>query len=350
MAAISLNGVTRRFPRQTLPAVDGVSLAVEPGEFVALLGPSGCGKTTLLRLVAGFERPDAGEIVIGGEVVAGRQGFVPPEQRGIGMVFQSYALWPHMSVTRNVGYPLEVRGVNGAAYRRRVETVLAAVGLTGFEARRPAELSGGQRQRVALARCLVMEPRVVLLDEPLANLDMHLRAALLAEFKSFRDAIGAAMIYVTHDQGEALAVADRIAVMDSGRILQFASPSRSYREPATRVVAGLIGRSTLLPGRVTGLAGKGRASVRLLGIETDLRAASGQEAGEATICLRPEDVTLGRNGVPARYVDRFYQGTHEIWRVGCADQTLLVHVGPEAGMPVEPLAVTIRDGWVIPTG
>jgi len=232
MDAVTLSAVTKRFAGKI--AVDRVDLDVAAGEFMALLGPSGCGKTTLLRLLAGFEAPDAGTIKIGSRIVAqAGQATVPPEARGVGMVFQSYALWPHMNVRENVEYALKVRGMARDARNHRVERALTVVGLPDRAAAMPETLSGGQRQRVALARCIAMEPSVILMDEPLANLDVHLRDSLQAEFHRLHRELGATILYITHDQAEAMALADRVAVMHDGRIQQIAAPRRLYAEPAT---------------------------------------------------------------------------------------------------------------------
>src|SRR5436190_2075339 len=231
--------------------VDGVSLAVADGEFLAVLGPSGCGKSTLLRLIAGFEQPDSGTIRLGADVVSGPDAYIAPEDRHIGMVFQSYALWPHMKVAENIGYPLRVRKMRRVELAREVAAALAAVGLEGMGDRRPAEVSGGQRQRVALARCLAMKARVVLLDEPLANLDVHLRARMLSEIAACRNLAGATLIYVTHDQAEALGVADRVAVMEAGRVRQAAPPAILYRMPSDGVVSRFVGAGAVVPGEVT---------------------------------------------------------------------------------------------------
>ncbi|MGL5117187.1 MAG: ABC transporter ATP-binding protein, partial [Beijerinckiaceae bacterium] len=235
MAGLKLEGVTRRFGAHR--AVDGVSLDVKDGEFIAILGPSGCGKTTLLRLVAGFDPVDEGEIRIGDSLVSGGGRHLPPEERRVGIVFQSYALWPHMSVRENVEYALKVQRISRVVREKRVATALATVGLTELAGRKPALLSGGQRQRVALARCLAMEPALVLLDEPLANLDVHLRASMEEEFADFHKRTGTTMFYITHDQAEAMALADRIAVMDKGRLLQVAEPATLFRQPADATVA-----------------------------------------------------------------------------------------------------------------
>ena len=250
MAGVSFEAVSKQFGETR--AVESVSLDIADGEFFALLGPSGCGKTTLLRLVAGFEIPDAGSVKLG-DAEVGRPGWaLPPEKRKIGMVFQSYALWPNMTVAENVAFALRVRGVAEAERVRIVNESLVKVGLEGLAERRPHELSGGQRQRVALARCLAMRPDVVLLDEPLANLDVHLRETMLEEFARFHKELRATFIYVTHDQAEALALADRVAVMDAGRVEQMASPRVLYAEPASEMVARFVGRGMVVPALVIG--------------------------------------------------------------------------------------------------
>ncbi|OAE45550.1 ABC transporter ATP-binding protein, partial [Agrobacterium tumefaciens] len=246
MAKLILNRLSKSFGAGAKPAVDDVSLTVREGGFLALLGPSGCGKTTVLRMIAGFEQPTDGSILLGERVLADAGSMVPPERRNMAMVFQSYALWPHMSVADNAGYPLKVRGISGEKYREKVRQALAAVRLESFADRRPAELSGGQRQRVALARCLVTEPDVVLLDEPLANLDRHLRQEMEETFREFHVRSGATMIYVTHDQAEAMALATDVAVMSQGRLLQVAAPAALYVRPEGRLVGSLVGQGAIL--------------------------------------------------------------------------------------------------------
>ena len=238
---ISINGVSKRFAHDCL-AVDNVSLDVRSGEFFALLGPSGCGKTTLLRMLAGFERPNAGRIVIGDEDMDG----VPAHRRNVNMVFQSYAVFPHMSVFDNVAYGLKVSRVARSHIPTRVNEALALVKLDGFGARRPEQLSGGQRQRVALARALVKQPQVLLLDEPLSALDAKLREAMQLELVKLQRDVGITFVVVTHDQDEALSMADRIAVMNAGAVSQVASPRTLYEAPANRFVADFIGKMNLL--------------------------------------------------------------------------------------------------------
>jgi ABC-type Fe3+/spermidine/putrescine transport system ATPase subunit len=239
-ADVQLVGVTKRFG--SVAAVDGVDLVVQPGEFLSLLGPSGCGKTTTLRLIAGFERPDEGEVRIGGDDVSR----VPPYKRDVNTVFQSYALFPHLSVLDNVAYGLKQRGLGKAERRARATEMLSVVRLEGFGARKPRQLSGGQQQRVALARALVMRPRVLLLDEPLGALDLKVRKELQIELKRIQEEIGITFVYVTHDQEEALAMSDRVVVMNGGRIEQIGVPSEIYDTPATEWIAGFIGDTNFI--------------------------------------------------------------------------------------------------------
>jgi iron(III) transport system ATP-binding protein len=252
-AALRIDQVTKRYGRVT--AMNNVSLEIATGEFLALVGPSGCGKTTLLRLLAGFLTPDAGHILRGDTVLSGPGHAVPPEARGMGMVFQSYALWPHMTVYKNIAFGLEIRRVGRAAARVRVGKVLDQVRLAGLETRYPTELSGGQQQRVALARSLVVEPAILLLDEPLSNLDARLREEMRWELKRLQRATGITFVYVTHDQAEAMALADRIAVLHQGAVLQCGSPREVYSRPASRTVADFMGLINVLPSRVLRAAG-----------------------------------------------------------------------------------------------
>ena len=237
---VELRGVTKRFG--SVAAVDAIDLEVLPGEFLSLLGPSGCGKTTTLRLVAGFERPDAGEVRIGGQDVSR----VPPYRRDVNTVFQSYALFPHLSVLDNVAYGLKQRGLGKADRRARAIEMLHLVRLEGLEGRKPRQLSGGQQQRVALARALVMHPRVLLLDEPLGALDLKVRKELQIELKRIQEEIGITFVYVTHDQEEALAMSDRVVVMNAGRIEQIGRPHEIYDSPATEWIAGFIGDTNFI--------------------------------------------------------------------------------------------------------
>lgn len=354
MARLSLDNVTKNFGAFT--AVDRVSLAVKDGEFLAVLGPSGCGKTTLLRLVAGFEPVSGGAIHLGDKLMSDEHTHVPTERRRIGIVFQSYALWPHMSVFNNVGYPLRVAKMKGSAYTDRVKTSLAMVGLDGFGDRPPAELSGGQRQRVALARCFVMEPQIVLLDEPLANLDVHLRASMEEEFADFHRRTQTTMIYITHDQAEAMALADRIAVMDEGEVVQLAPPSDLYREPATPMIANFIGQGTVVEGRVVSVGDDGDCVCDVFGGEVSLRCPPGMApGGEVRICLRPEQLELVGDsvpGVPATVRRVTYQGGRFLVEVAPKAQpnatVLLVLPEPMQLRAEETVRLSISGGWVIP--
>ncbi|MFO1060008.1 MAG: ABC transporter ATP-binding protein [Dongiaceae bacterium] len=267
-------------------AVDGVSLAVGAGEFVALLGPSGSGKTTILMSVAGFETPDSGSIAIGGRDVTS----IPAARRGIGMVFQRYALFPHMTVAENIAFPLRMRGIRGAAAAAKVEAALALVRLAGYGGRGPAQLSGGQQQRVALARALVYDPPLLLMDEPLGALDKNLREQMQLEIKQLQRQLGTTVIYVTHDQAEALTMADRIAVLADGRVQQFASPQDLYERPENEFVAGFVGETNFIDGTLCRAHGRW-----LLAIEGSAEAAAlaGEGAGwrdgaAARLAIRPE--------------------------------------------------------------
>ncbi|ODT28052.1 MAG: polyamine ABC transporter ATP-binding protein, partial [Kaistia sp. SCN 65-12] len=240
-AAVSFQKVSRHFG--SVKAVDAVDMEIAPGEFFAMLGPSGSGKTTCLRLIAGFEQPTSGSIAIFGERAEG----VPPYRRNVNTVFQDYALFPHLSVLDNVAYGLMVKGVGKAERHRAAEDALALVQLPGYGQRRPGQLSGGQRQRVALARALVNQPKVLLLDEPLGALDLKLRENMQEELKALQKALGITFVFVTHDQGEALSMADRVAVFNDGRIMQVGSPEDIYQRPATRFVADFVGSSNVLP-------------------------------------------------------------------------------------------------------
>ena len=275
---IRCDGLVKDFG--TVRAVDDVGLEVRRGEVLALIGPSGCGKTTCLRLIAGFEAPDGGRIELAGEVVAGAGRLVPPERRRVGMVFQDYALFPHLDVARNVGFGLARQGA--AAARARVGEVLELVGLAGLESRFPHELSGGQQQRVALARALAPAPALVLLDEPFSNLDAALRSRVRADVRDILRRAGATAIFVTHDQDEALSLADQVAVLDRGRVLQAGPPEEVYAHPATPVVARLLGEANVLPGA----ASDGVATCELGRLAIDDAGLH----GAVELLLRPESI------------------------------------------------------------
>ncbi len=287
MALLEIQNVTRRFGEFT--AVDGVSIDIEAGEFFTLLGPSGCGKTTLLRMIAGFDLPDGGRIVLNGMDLAER----PPEERPVRTVFQSYALFPHMTVEGNIAFPLQMAKTPAAAILGKVQEALEDVRLTGFGKRYPHELSGGQKQRVAIGRALVTHPTVLLLDEPLAALDAKLREEMQIELINLQKEVGITFVYVTHDQTEALALSHRIAVMNKGRVEQIDEPSRLYSFPASRFVADFIGTCNLLEGSIASSSG-GIVAIEAQGLGTVRVAAAGPAVSPAagTIALRPEKIRV----------------------------------------------------------
>jgi iron(III) transport system ATP-binding protein len=273
-------------------AVDDVSLTIQKGELVTLLGPSGCGKTTTLRMIAGFEFPTRGEIFLDGKNIDK----LPPHRRDMSMVFQSYAIFPHLNVYENIAYGLRVARVSKDEITRRVSEVLALVELSGYEKRAPNQLSGGQQQRVALARALIMEPKVLLMDEPLSNLDAKLREQMRTEIRRIQKFLGITSVYVTHDQVEAMTISDRIVVMNEGRIEQVGTPTETYRFPRSRFVADFIGRANFIPGRVLGQQ-NGRLKLEMMGVNLSVIAAEDRyESGaEVTVVVRPEMMVLNRD-------------------------------------------------------
>jgi iron(III) transport system ATP-binding protein len=295
MAGISIDRVSKGY--DGVVAVRDLSLEVRDREFLTLLGPSGCGKTTLLRLVAGFLTPDAGTIRVDGRTLSSTEAVVPPERRGMGMVFQNYAIWPHKTVYQNVSFGLEVRRVPRADVRTCVARVLELVNLGGLEGRFPGELSGGQQQRVALARSLVVEPRILLLDEPLSNLDAKLRERMRWELKDLQRRTGITFVYVTHDQAEAMALSDRIAVLQGGVLLQTGSPREVYARPASREVADFMGLVNLLPARVV-RADSGEGLISVAGSAPVPVVLGGTPpAGSAVqVAIRPESLRLAVGG------------------------------------------------------
>ena len=283
-------------------AVDGISFHIEEGHFYSLLGPSGCGKTTTLRCVAGLERPDAGRIELAGVTVAAHQAFVPPERRDIGMVFQNYAIWPHMSVFENVAFPLRVgkQKVDKAEIKSRVDEVLALVQLASYASRPALQLSGGQQQRLALARALVRRPRLLLLDEPLSNLDAKLRERMRLEVRDLQRRLGITTLYVTHDQSEALAMSNRIAVMDGGLIRQEGTPREIYQRPVTAFVASFVGSANFLDATVVETADGGRMRLRTPGGLLEAACPEAVKVGdEVTLSIRPENVRVHTGDAPA---------------------------------------------------
>lgn len=348
MAEVTLTGVEKAYGAAL--AVRGVNLTVRDGEFVTLLGPSGCGKTTTLHMVAGLLAPTRGTIAIGGRVVAdvARGVFIPPHRRNLGMVFQSYALWPHMTLARNVRYPLTLRRVRGKEANRRVAAALALVGLDAFADRYPHELSGGQQQRGALARALVAEPDILLLDEPLSNLDAQLREELRGEIRRVQREVGTTVLFVTHDQAEAMAVSDRLAVMRAGVIEQIDTPHAVYERPATAFVAAFIGTVTLLDAIADGTKGSAHAAavpalaLPLVPPATRFRAA-----------VRPEDFALlPADGAAVTGVieTQMYLGDHIAYEVRVGPLTVRV-MAPKtaAAMPGAVVGIAVRHAVSLPT-
>lgn len=305
---IRLNHVVKQYDDVT--AINDVSLTVNQGELLVLLGNSGCGKTTLLRLVAGLERPNDGEVLLDGELVADQNTFLPPEQRHIGMVFQDYALFPHMSIGQNVEFAL--KGVRGSARKQRVEDMLDLVGLAGLGKRFPHQLSGGQQQRVALARALAPEPSVVLLDEPFSNLDAALRKFMRDEVRRILRAAGATAIFVTHDQEEAMSIADRVAVLQAGRLLQVGTPRELYRRPRVREVATFLGEANMVHGTAHGSTVDTPLGALPLGRPTE---------GDVEVMIRPEAITLTVNDITgaATVANVRYFGHYQLVRLDIGD-------------------------------
>jgi putative spermidine/putrescine transport system ATP-binding protein len=300
MAFLELERLTKSFG--THNAVDGLTLGVEKGEFVALLGPSGCGKTTTLQMIAGFVEPTSGAIRLGGRDLLA----IKPAKRGLGIVFQSYALFPHMTVAENVGFGLEMQGVAAAERRTRVAETLELVGLGAFAARFPRQMSGGQQQRVALARALVIRPQVLLLDEPLSNLDAKLREGMQIELRQIQRTVGTTTILVTHDQAEAMALSDRIVVMNHGRAEQVAPPHEAYERPATPFVANFLGKTNLVNGGT----------------------------------VRPEKISFGATGVAGTVRTRIFQGNHWLYQIETASGLVtVIRQNTGEAMPAEGAAV-----------
>ena len=285
MSSITLNEVTKSYG--SVQVIRKFTSVFRDREFVTLLGPSGCGKTTMLRMIAGFEKPTSGEILIDDAVVSGRGQFVPPNRRNIGMVFQSYAVWPHMDVFDNVAYPLKIQGLSRGEIKKRVFDILEAVHLTQYVKRLPNELSGGQQQRVALGRALVCSPRVLLLDEPLSNLDAKLRESMRFEIKDMQRRFGITVVYVTHDQTEAMAMSDRVIVFNKGAVQQMDTPTNIYRRPANQFVADFVGKINF----IRGAASDGRVDFP----GGQWMAYGGERRGPVVVAGRPENMVMRRD-------------------------------------------------------
>ena len=323
MASVELRNLTKRY--DTLAVVDGVSLRIEHGLLVCLLGPSGCGKTTTLRLIAGFVEPTAGEIVVGDRVVSSPARTLPPEARKMSMIFQSYALWPHMTVADNVAYGLKLRKLPREDIAKKVAAILGTTKLANLAARYPGELSGGQQQRVALARALVVDPETLLLDEPLSNLDANLREEMRFEVRRLHDEYRYTTVYVTHDQSEAMTTADLIAVMNAGKIEQLGSPEDIYGRPRSEFVARFIGGSNVVKGKV-GDDGRVECAGALLRC-SGRKLASGSDVA---VSIRPHIIRLWisppekmDNIVPATVVRQVFLGSSRDYMVAAADDTQL---------------------------
>ncbi len=357
MPAVRLINLTKdyRVGRQAVTAVAGVSLEAPDANIVTLLGPSGCGKSTTLRCIAGLERPDDGEIFFGPRLLFSRaqRVSVNPERRNVGMVFQSYAIWPHLTVFQNVAYPLEVRHVSRQRIRERVHEVLELVGLSGLEDRPAPFLSGGQQQRVAVARALVYEPEVLLLDEPLSNLDAKVREQVREEFRALQRRLGITAIYVTHDQVEALVLSDVIAVMHEGRIVEIGRPQDLYARPRNRFTATFLGEISYLTGTV---ANRDGGAVTVLTSFGRLRCDRREPIAEGTAVVagvRPEHVILRRDAPPAQVnvfpgtvVSALFEGTRVKYRIAIADLSLLAY-GAELLAVGERIHATIDPDCVI---
>ncbi len=368
MKRLRILSVTKRFRRQgqagVVTPLDDISVDVDADEMVVLLGPSGCGKTTLLRCVSGLERPDEGEIIINGQLVfsSRKNVFVPPEARPVSMVFQSYALWPHMTVFNNVAYPLSALGLKASEVKARVAKTLDTVGLPGLSKQFPAQLSGGQQQRVALARALVRETGVILFDEPLSNVDAVVREQLREELSQMQEIFRFSGLYVTHDQTEAMAVGDRIAVLDSGKVKQIGSPIEIYNQPASRTVGSFIGAGNILEGTITAVEGTcihagtviGPVRLTTAGMPQGFVPVVGQQT---TLMIRPENILVSGqapagdqvNVWKAKLQKRLFLGPYWELRVRTGGESLRVWAygatppptGPDIWLSMPPVAISV---------
>ena len=333
MASLELDNLTKRY--SGVVPVDGINLSVDDGEFICLLGPSGCGKTTTLRMIAGFLEPDAGEIRVGGKVVSSVSSVVPPERRNMSMIFQSYAVWPHMTVRQNVGYGLKMQSLPTTERQSRTAVLLESTKLTVEAERYPSELSGGQQQRVALARALAPKPGILLLDEPLSNLDANLRGDMRFEIRRLHDQFRTTSIYVTHDQVEAMTMADRIVIMNAGRIEQIGTPEDVYERPNSEFVARFIGGSNVI--NATHVAGH---TVEVAGHPLDIGQGSFPGSGKPmSFCVKTHDVelladsaTVANNTLPGTVRGQAYLGSHRDYIVDVG-QPMLIAAPAELALP-----------------
>lgn len=349
MAGVRLSRLSKAFGETV--AVDDIDLDIADGGLTTFLGPSGCGKTTTLRMVAGLETPTGGTIVVGDETVHGEGIHIPPERRRIGMVFQSYAVWPHMRVFDNVAYPLKVRRMRKEEVRRRTMAALKTVQLDDLADRFPAQLSGGQQQRVAVARAIVFEPQILLLDEPLSNLDAKLRVQMRMEIRELQQRLGVTTLYVTHDQHEALAISDQVAVMNQGKIVQLGSPQEVYEQPATRFVADFVGWTNFLPGKVTG-----NGVVEMLGKTIAAGSVGAQVGSSVHVTVRPEDVRVGSNGGDQEVVfdgevrSTMYLGRNSMCEVAVGEHMVHAHLRADVKVKVGeavPVSFDAADALVL---
>ncbi|MBQ8082468.1 MAG: ABC transporter ATP-binding protein [Clostridia bacterium] len=329
MATVTIKHVTKAFGDNVV--LKEFNETFQDGEFVTLLGPSGCGKTTMLRIIAGFEKPTTGELYIDDRLVSGGKTFIPPEKRNVGMVFQSYAVWPHMNVFDNVAYPLTIQKENKATIKKSVERVLEIVHLSQYAERFPNQLSGGQQQRVALARALVAEPSLLLLDEPLSNLDAKLRESMRFEIKEIQTKLGITVVYVTHDQTEAMAMSDRIFLINRGVVQQVASPEEIYNHPANQFVADFLGKVVFVRGEAR--------DGRILLDDTDQAIPySGDKQGRVELAIRPERITLRLDAgdLKGTLESQYYLGDVNDCRVRVGQRTVRVIAPPETYAQMKP--------------
>ncbi|WP_353142754.1 ABC transporter ATP-binding protein [Paracoccus sp. (in: a-proteobacteria)] len=343
-SGISIRNVVKRYGN--FVAADRISLDIEPGEFITLLGPSGSGKTTLLNLLAGFQALDEGQILVDGAPIQN----VPTHRRGFGMVFQSYALFPNMTVAQNVAFPMRMAKIDRTITDRRVAETLEMMRLSDHAGKLPSQMSGGQQQRVAIARAIVMRPRVVLMDEPLSALDRRLRESIQIEIRELHQTIGSTILFVTHDQSEALTMSDRIAVMDAGHIVQIAPPAELYRRPQSRFVASFVGESNLIDAQVIGRNGRILTLRTPAGHVFEAESRNGIHNDKATVLVRPERIALHDSPVPgsmsATVTSALFLG--EVLRIEVVlddGQTLLIRCPDIAGRDLPPVGGQLHIGW-----
>ncbi|MBS9721383.1 ABC transporter ATP-binding protein [Tianweitania sp. BSSL-BM11] len=343
-SSIAINEVVKRYG--SFVAADHISLDVQPGEFITLLGPSGSGKTTLLNLVAGFQKLDGGAILVDGQPIHN----VPTHKRGFGMVFQSYALFPNMTVTQNVAFPLRMAGVDRETADRRVAETLEIMRLSEHAQKNPNQMSGGQQQRVAIARSIVMRPKVVLMDEPLSALDRRLRESIQIEIRDLHQTLGSTILFVTHDQGEALTMSDRIAVMDAGKIVQVGDPVEIYRHPNNSFVAGFVGESNLIDAEIVQKRGSTMTLKNRAGFVFNAESRAAIDVGRATVLVRPERIAISneptQNSIPVTVTSALFLG--EILRIEAqmeGGETLLIRAGDSATRHLPDVGDVLHASW-----